>query len=298
MRGSSPGPPGHLRRGGIIPACSGSSWCSRSTTRPRSDHPRLPGEQFKLTWRGDGNLGSPPHARGADQRVQLARELLRITPACAGSSAGHLVADRTSEDPPRMRGEQTRSMKRNAVTSGSPPHARGAGAPRRLDGDDAGITPACAGSSRTGLLRCHDARDHPRMRGEQTLGHQELCVIRGSPPHARGAEVPVRLISKSSRITPACAGSRAAPGTSAPSAPDHPRMCGEQYDRLRTETGLCGSPPHARGADGGQFAMDSDLRITPVCVGSRPHRRTSWCVVVDHPRMRGEQPNGRAGGRA
>ena len=70
------------------------------------DHPRMRGEQFRSGRHLAGEMGSPPHARGAaDYRRQ--KDL------CAG-------------DHPRMRGEQRYKRQGSMVMLGSPPHARGA----------------------------------------------------------------------------------------------------------------------------------------------------------------------------
>ena len=51
---------------------------------------------------------------------------------------------------------------------GSPPLARGTGQTYAEFAADIGITPACAGNSLVAFLMYARARDHPRLRGEQT----------------------------------------------------------------------------------------------------------------------------------
>ena len=70
-----------------------------------------------------------------------------------------------------------------------------------------GITPACAGSSKSRHIRPSNRRDHPRMRGEQETIDGVHAIPVGSPPHARGAEIAQFAQMQQPGITPACAGS-------------------------------------------------------------------------------------------
>ena len=67
-----------------------------------------------------------------------------------------------------MRGEQLLSALCDDLQQGSPPHARGAVSHTRREKSLRGITPACAGSSNSFVVKVDQWRDHPRMRGEQT----------------------------------------------------------------------------------------------------------------------------------
>ena len=126
-----------------------------------------------------------------------------------------------------MRGEDTTGFEEPGMTTGSPPHARGRLAsgpelPRRL-----GITPACAGKTRTRSTRGQRSRDHPRMRGED-----------------QGALSPN---APNGRITPACAGKTSSVHPKSQFETDHPRMRGEDAETVMKFVQDIGSPPHARG---------------------------------------------------
>ena len=87
-----------------------------------------------------------------------------------------------------MRGEKMGYQSMIFRGVGSPPHARGKGIQGVLKGADGGITPACAGKSRSPCSRPRRTWDHPRMRGEK---HTKAAIHygrRGSPPHARGKD--------------------------------------------------------------------------------------------------------------
>ena len=85
-----------------------------------------------------------------------------------------------------MRGEDRGRLWNEAMTVGSPPHARGR--PQcGLDGSEfGGITPACAGKTPANAINVICFPDHPRMRGEDAKLHLNSLYGKGSPPHARG----------------------------------------------------------------------------------------------------------------
>ncbi len=214
---------------GITPACAGSRVSTLPQSIQRADHPRMRGEQLAGEATDTTHTGSPPHARGAVVRRQRTRRAGGITPACAGSRAGHGPPGRPGGDHPRMRGEQARYASTHRRTVGSPPHARGAAPPGRGRARAAGITPACAGSRPHRSPSRPSARDHPRMRGEQASTLPRASMRRGSPPHARGAGSNTGRRPQCSGITPACAGSSGSGGPCRTPSPDHPRMRGEQH---------------------------------------------------------------------
>ena len=105
------------------------------------------------------------------------------------------------------------------------------------------------------------------MRREKCKQTGLLCLIVGSPPHARGKDFSSHSRITSTGITPACAGKRLCQDADARKFEDHPRMRGEKdtalLDRLKAE----GSPPHARGKVRQQPSVESGERITPACAG-------------------------------
>ena len=130
--------------------------------------------------------GSPPHARGRQERRCASWQGAGITPACAGKTWIPLHADYFIRDHPRMRGEDGKKDGRVYVADGSPPHARGRPAELGYVLLGAGITPACAGKTPLPRNRCQPRKDHPRMRGEDAKMLAPSVNGQGSPPHARG----------------------------------------------------------------------------------------------------------------
>ena len=86
-----------------------------------------------------------------------------------------------------MRGEHSVSCTSAHMYLGSSPHARGALLRRLEYRDEAGIIPACAGSTPAEASGEVGLGDHPRMRGEHLFLQSLACGLLGSSPHARGA---------------------------------------------------------------------------------------------------------------
>ena len=74
----------------------------------------------------------------------------------------------------------------------------------------------------------------------------------------------------------------------------HPRVRGEQIDKVSTGQRATGSSPRARGAEEKFNAVTLHHRFIPACAGSRETGVSSSIELSVHPRVRGEQsPDGR-----
>ena len=91
------------------------------------------------------------------------------------------------------------------------------------------------------------------------------------------------------RITPACAGKSHFATNFHLNKRDHPRMCGEKWDKLPREIKQKGSPPHVRGKDFDGDIGSIHIRITPACAGKRRCKAAFCAWFWDHPRMCGEK---------
>ena len=174
--------------------------------------------------------------------------LLRITPACAGSTGNGRCAGYSC--------------------CGSPPLARGVLEPGCNSGLNRRITPACAGSTSRSNRGRVCTEDHPRLRGEYKRSRRSMKEQTGSPPLARGVQLLIIFILQYVRITPACAGSTFL------------------FNSL-TEL-FMGSPPLARGVRLIMVRVGSARRITPACAGSTHLQTDKDNLEKDHPRLRGE----------
>ena len=79
-----PGPQGV--RGGIIPACAGSTAKDVWKAGQEGDHPRMRGEHSGESPAWGMSQGSSPHARGARRLGRRGARRAGIIPACAGST--------------------------------------------------------------------------------------------------------------------------------------------------------------------------------------------------------------------
>ncbi len=105
--------------------CAGKSHKPFLSTPDHWDHPRVRGEKINICCEVVTPMGSPPRARGKEERQQRPLRHPGITPACAGKSLSAPAAARQQGDHPRVRGEKTDTTVTVGGTTGSPPRARG-----------------------------------------------------------------------------------------------------------------------------------------------------------------------------
>ncbi len=77
------------RNGRITPACAGRRTIRLRIRPQNSDHPRVCGEKSVRSTTRSQWRGSPPRVRGEGTIQQITCGVTRITPACAGRSAGY-----------------------------------------------------------------------------------------------------------------------------------------------------------------------------------------------------------------
>ena len=202
-----------------------------------------------------------------------------------------------SADHPRIRGEHAVPGCHPVYEAGSSPHTRGARLPGAGVGGQGGIIPAYAGSTGGRSGRRRRRGDHPRIRGEHRARAPPWSFASGSSPHTRGARRPGHPHPRRQRIIPAYAGSTRHCSRSAPVSGDHPRIRGEHQEALVGILGAAGSSPHTRGAPCLSTFSWSDRRIIPAYAGSTKRAWSASSARRDHPRIRGEHPEGRPRGR-
>ena len=79
--------------------------------------------------------------------IPLGSQLVRITPACAGTTTILLMISTSMEDHPRLCGDHNYSTVTDMLLEGSPPPVRGPHASKSFEQKYTGITPACAGTT-------------------------------------------------------------------------------------------------------------------------------------------------------
>ena len=196
-----------LQAGRITPACAGRSAPAILIPPWGRDHPRVCGEKMSSNLSAETS-GSPPRVRGEGHVVRFSSRHLRITPACAGRSYLYARQGGRHRDHPRVCGEKSSLSLAMGTVWGSPPRVRGEAHVTQITLEQARITPACAGRSRSCIGRTPGARDHPRVCGEKLCRLNTSYGLRG--------------------ITPACAGRSRFHRHLVEVGLDHPRVCGEK----------------------------------------------------------------------
>ena len=111
----------------------------------------------------------------------------------------------------------------------------------------AGITPACAGTTKLHLYTGSGSWDHPRLCGDHTTGMNPCGQSSGSPPPVRGPPAGALCEIAFTRITPACAGTTWRRQRNDFRQKDHPRLCGDHISSSVVNFPIIGSPPPVRG---------------------------------------------------
>ncbi len=132
LRGSPPhvrGPLGHFLqtplKGGITPACAGTTRFLQQVKVNPWDHPRMCGDHYPARCTDKIQVGSPPHVRGPPLDPTDIQGMSGITPACAGTTGKNMNRVIRTWDHPRMCGDHHRSYHNPCIEPGSPPHVRG-----------------------------------------------------------------------------------------------------------------------------------------------------------------------------
>ena len=149
VRGTASFCMGQPERRWITPACAGNSYDFLHPLLLIKDHPRVCGEQYRLSLPASPGSGSPPRVRGTAGSPVVTVPTARITPACAGNSTMAEVTSIDPEDHPRVCGEQPNCQFIQAGYIGSPPRVRGTAWADQHYMTLNRITPACAGNRTT-----------------------------------------------------------------------------------------------------------------------------------------------------
>ena len=150
----------------LIPAGAGSTAITPVSRPCARAHPRWRGEHDSGLCAAMWTWGSSPLARGAPDNPRGGRNLLRLIPAGAGSTASRACSARRARAHPRWRGEHTCLAPIMCKPLGSSPLARGALAGGVLGWAGLRLIPAGAGSTAPGLPSQAARSAHPRWRGE------------------------------------------------------------------------------------------------------------------------------------
>jgi len=109
----------------ISPACAGTTMALRPTRHAGRDQPRVRGDDRHAVPRRKPTPRSAPRARGRLAVNLQSEHPLRISPACAGTTASALSSRPAGRDQPRVRGDDYRFDGIGGKYDGSAPRARG-----------------------------------------------------------------------------------------------------------------------------------------------------------------------------
>ena len=230
----------------ITPACAGRTLLYAGAFPVYGDHPRVCGKNCEDILTAVKPLGSPPRVREERKYGKRANRCSGITPACAGRTYIDGATVYLLGDHPRVCGKNPNEYKDRQNVQGSPPRVREELALFGVNVVKVGITPACAGRTKTEDKKILDREDHPRVCGKNS----SICVIlacnEGSPPRVREEPSKAAAVGHAARITPACAGRTRGSPSDEYSDGDHPRVCGKNSNAKYTKATGSGSPPRVR----------------------------------------------------
>ena len=152
------------------------------------------------------SLGSPPRMRGKPISAWNRLAKLRITPAYAGKTYNRQVEKVSTQDHPRVCGENRDFHQGRCGSGGSPPRMRGKLLSSCFVPIPERITPAYAGKTVCKIGQLNLKQDHPRVCGENVEFYENLLPGQGSPPRMRGKLTRSSPSKPENRITPAYAG--------------------------------------------------------------------------------------------
>ena len=122
-----------------------------------------------------------------------------------------------------------------------------------------------------------------------TLNNNRGDLSSGSSPRVRGTVCLRRSHLYVARFIPACAGNRRKTSDSELTGAVHPRVCGEQIQKIPDSGPHDGSSPRVRGTDLREFLGTADKRFIPACAGNSISAALSAISLPVHPRVCGEQ---------
>ena len=150
------------------------------------------------------------------------------------------------------------------------------------------LIPACAGKTRGHFPNRYSVRAHPRVCGENMFLTPSQSCCQGSSPRVRGKPAWATRAGVHSGLIPARAGKTIKTPTVTKLCRAHPRVCGENYDKVKAEFFAEGSSPRVRGKQPAGRQPPPGLGLIPACAG-KTHSdflllRAWWA----HPRVCGE----------
>ena len=138
------------------------------------------------------------------------------------------------------------------------------------------------------VTRWEPTGDHPRVCGEHRASPRSRGRRAGSSPRMRGTPRDARRRYRGTGIIPAYAGNTEAGQLVQQCFMDHPRVCGEHWEKLSGKQWRIGSSPRMRGTRPAHRPRPLPGGIIPAYAGNTGAPTTPTPHRGDHPRVCGE----------
>ena len=191
--------------------------------------------------------GSSPRGRGKHPRRPRCRPRDRLIPAWAGKTKPSTMPRARSGAHPRVGGENARVARGARSVRGSSPRGRGKLGMLSARPPVMRLIPAWAGKTSTRERPASWRQAHPRVGGENRLNAPLMWSRAGSSPRGRGKLRPESDPQGVTRLIPAWAGKTRLPIRRGHASRAHPRVGGENEERVRATVDSEGSSPRGRG---------------------------------------------------
>ena len=211
------------------------------------EHPRVCGENTSRAACQMAHRGTSPRMRGKRHNQPGVAGTVRNIPAYAGKTLATVGNKRGPQEHPRVCGENSPARMGFACTTGTSPRMRGK--PLILIAPNSGTRniPAYAGKT-TATSRPHGLYgEHPRVCGENDWDIDLRGFREGTSPRMRGKPQQHPGPTAYTGNIPAYAGKTRGIRWSAVSAPEHPRVCGENTQQNKFSSARMGTSPRMRG---------------------------------------------------
>ena len=254
-------------RGGLIPACAGKTSRNVTAKFARRAHPRVCGENRHRLISAIPRRGSSPRVRGKRTGRPRARRLIRLIPACAGKTGGHVGCGDIAGAHPRVCGENSQPTTRRKSPRWLIPACAGKTPNRKGPGRENRAHPRVCGENPGMPVTEYMTGAHPRVCGENLPGWEDSRGARGSSPRVRGKPAQADEHTIRRRLIPACAGKTCTARLWASRWWAHPRVCGENWVGGPNNFMRGGSSPRVRGKPPYPTRHTSPCGLIPACAG-------------------------------
>jgi len=133
---------------GLTPTRVGTTYLTASGRRSSGAHPHTRGDDRGVVRLGQFRRGSPPHAWGRHELIQVMHDARGLTPTRVGTTHADRVAPRYRQAHPHTRGDDHAIPARAPASRGSPPHAWGRPRHPGACSSVSGLTPTRVGTTR------------------------------------------------------------------------------------------------------------------------------------------------------